>query len=187
MTDARTVILMLAGLPSLLGAQQRAARDEGGRPALISDSVPRTAAEAEAQGKRHLRGAANNVRRAWDSSAQGTTERTCVDADKASIAQSGDFIAGPFALYNENWHNGYGKLVWQPAVVSAAAPATLTVRARRLDAQDQARVFEGFVPTYSRAGPTKFYITGVHLPSTGRWLMVATAGPNWGCFLLTVR
>jgi hypothetical protein len=187
MTHARAAIVLLAVVPSLLGAQQRVLRDEGGRPALISDSVPRTAAEAEAQAKGHVRDTPNNPRRDWDSPAQGTTERACVDTDKTSLAQSGDFIAGPFAAYNTNWHNGYGKLVWQPAVVSVAVPVTLTVRARRLDAQDQARVFEGFVPTHSRDGPTKFYITGVHLPTAGRWLLVATAGPNWGCFIHTVN
>ena len=60
MTHARAAIFLLAVVPSLLGAQQRVLRDEGGRPALISDSVPRTAAEAEAQAKGHVRDTPNN-------------------------------------------------------------------------------------------------------------------------------
>src|SRR5215210_7908800 len=180
------VIVILAGLPGALGAQQGARRDERGRAPLISDSMPHTAAEAERQATRMVRVAPTNPPRDWDSAARGTTDYTCVDADSASIAQSGDFIVGPFAPYNANWHAGYGKLVWQPAVLSPSEPTTLTVRAVRLDIPDAGRVFEGFAPTYSRAGPTRFYVTGVHLPSRGRWLLVATAGANWGCFVHTV-
>ena len=180
------LIAIFAAIPGVVGAQQPATRDQGGRAPLSTDSVPRTVVEAERQATGLARGTPNNPRRDWDSPARGTTERTCVDTDSVSIAQSGDFIVGPFAQYNANWNAGYGKLVWQPAVLSPSEPTTLTVRAVRLDTPDAARVFEGFPLTYSRAGPTKFHVTGVHLPTRGRWLLVATAGMNWGCFIHTV-
>lgn len=187
MTHIRVTLIMLATLPALLGAQHAARREEAGRPAVALDSVPRSVADAERDASHYLRISPDNPRRDWDSSAHGTTERVCVDGDSTSIAQSGDFIVGPFGRYNDNWRNGYGLLTWQPAAVPRTEAPTLTVRAERLDARDGGRVFEGFRLTHSRIGPTQFYVTGVHLPTTGRWLLVATAGPNWGCFLFTVK
>jgi hypothetical protein len=160
--------------------------EEGGRPALASDSVPRSITEAEYQGARYpVVGVSNNPRRSWDSLAGGTKERRCVDVDKVSMAQSGDFIAGPFASYNQNWRTGYGKLIWQPLLVPSPH-APLTVRAAHIDPSGETRVFDGLSITGNGTG-TLFYPTGVHLPTSGRWLMVATAGNNWGCFVITVR
>jgi hypothetical protein len=163
--------------------------EEGGRLALASDSVPRSIVEAEYQGARYpAAGVPNNPRRSWDSLAGGTRERRCVDVDNVSVAQSGDFIAGPFALYNPVWRTGYGKLIWQSFQVSQPwrSNPLLTVRAARIDPSGETRVFDGLSISTNGTG-TLFYPTGVHLPTSGRWLMVATAGNNWGCFVITVQ
>ena len=32
--------------------------------------------------------------------------------------------------------------------------------------------------------PDYFYPSGLELRSGGRWMLVATMGPNWGCFVI---
>ncbi len=159
---------------------------EGGRPAVASDSVPYSFVEAEFEGARHpVAAAPNNPRRPWVSLAGGTRERRCVDVDKLNIARSGDFIAGPFAPTYGGLHTGSSKLIWQPFHISSPAER-LTVRAARIDPTGATSVFDGFEITGNGTG-TRFYPSGVGFPTTGRWLMVATAGANWGCFVITVR
>lgn len=158
-----------------------------GRPAAPGDSVPGSIREAEASGSRHPRATANNEG-SW---ARGTSERRCVDAD-ANVVRSGDFVAGPFEFYNEIWRQGYGKLWWRPSEMTPHPPL-LIVQATRLDQVADSRVFEASDvaspsgPKENEATRIKFYPTGFRLPSLGRWMMVATAGNNWGCFIHTVR
>ena len=32
----------------------------------------------------------------------------------------------------------------------------------------------------------RFYIMSIVLPRAGRWMLVVTAGPDWGCFVITL-
>jgi hypothetical protein len=159
-----------------------------GRAPTPGDSFPGSIAEAEAQGARRERTARNNP---GDGRLYGgTAERRCVSVDSINVARSGDFLAGPFthgdpqALGRKIW--------WEPAYVSPTTPASLTVSAVRIDTVGAARVYVGF--TLSRASnpetrvrsATQFYPGGIRFPSRGRWMLVATAGPNWGCYTLEV-
>jgi hypothetical protein len=161
------------------------------RAAQPKDSVPSSIAEAEAEGARWPRAVANNETPAT-TGVVGSSERRCMNVDHVNIARSGDFVAGPFQFYYSTWSGGYGKLWWQPAWVSRTDTATLTVRVARLDAHVDAAIFAQSFLTHgtprgehTRLSPD-FYPSGIHVPSTGRWLLVATAGPNWGCYVLTV-
>lgn len=69
----------------------------------------------------------------------------------------------------------------------------LIVHSTRLDQEAEGRVFEATEiawpsgPNQSTATSITCYPTGIRLPTVGRWMMVATAGNNWGCFILTVQ
>lgn len=179
---------MMVSLASVAEGQERWL----GRPATPADSVPMSVLQAEARGSIHPRATPNNEgTSASDTLMGGTRERRCVHAG-ANAVRSGDFVAGPFAYYNEIWHQGYGKLWWHPAEMPPKPPL-LIVQATRLDAEAESRVFESSHiawpsgPTESEATSIKFYPTGIRLPTAGRWMMVATAGNSWGCFVHTVR
>jgi hypothetical protein len=187
------LVCALLILPATLAAQASAVGiAEWGRPPLPSDSMPRTIAEAERLGARMPRPTATNpVDSAAQAMARGTSERKCVDVTALSIAQSGDFVVGPFDRYSAVWHTGYGKLWWQPRHISTNETLPLVVRASRLEPAGSDRVFgqsslaRGGSPTGGIISQTRFYPTGIHFPTTGTWLMVATAGDNWGCFVFS--
>ncbi len=183
-------VLFALTLTAGLGAPIEAQSIWLGRPALPADSVAQSIAEAEERGSRHPPAVTNNAGR-YHTAYTGSHERRCVDTERGAM-RSGDFVAGPFDLYNGVWRQGYGKLWWHPNEMPPEAPV-LVVQAIRLDEPADGLVFEAKQvagqsgPTESGATGTRFYPTGIRLPTVGRWMLVATAGNNWGCFILTVR
>ena len=173
-----------------------ATRGEGqdrwlGRPATRADSISHSILEAEARGRLHPRAVANNTPAVPDMRLGGASaDRRCVNAD-ADTVRSGDFLAGPFSRYTDTWRQGSGKLWWHPSEMAAQAPV-LIVHAVRLDQAAESRVFESSQvarpsgPGQNALTGFRFYPTGIRLPTVGRWMMVARAGNNWGCFILTV-
>jgi hypothetical protein len=101
--------------------------------------------------------------------------------------RSGEFIAGPFREYARLWKphmaEGMGKLWWIP--LHQDRMSGLTVRATRLGASPITRTYRFPNKAWTDDGP--FYPSGIPLPSAGRWRLVATSGPDWGCFELTLR
>ena len=131
--------------------------------------------------------------------APGTSERRCTEA-KGRWVRSGEFLAGAFDdYYGWLWRQGVSKMSWTPAFapsgIGRAAevvdPWTLTIKATRLDAQasvvsTQARTLSrGVLPNGDLTKTVFFSGVGLLLPSPGRWLVVGTAGPNWGCFIFS--
>jgi hypothetical protein len=130
----------------------------------------------------------------------GTSARRCVEAKDRQV-RSGDFIAGAFDYYPWLWRQHVSKMFWVPlAVPSGVGPFAqvgpdwaLRITANRLDARSPAiRVETYTLSRASRPDPitrkdsNAFYSgVGMLLPSPGRWLIVGTAGPNWGCFIMT--
>ena len=53
-----------------------------------------------------------------------------------------------------------------------------------LDDPRHVYVYEG--AHYSTGGDEQSFITGFILPRAGKWALVVTSGPDWGCFLLTL-
>jgi hypothetical protein len=158
--------------------------DEGDRhqgtatPAL---SFPRSIAEAE-EGVRHPRESPPARPSDLFTMPLGTEDRRCIAVEGSEYRgiRSGDFVAGPFNIYPEQWRQvGEGKVWWQPLHVPYPAPQ-LTVRATLLDNPSVTRA-----ERHTERTPG-FYPSSLKLPSAGRWLLIATAGPDWGCFLLTV-
>ena len=185
-----TLLVSMVAVARSAGAQVevRATRAiEGGRPSVAADSMPRAIAEAEAQGARHPRAEVNNPLQNAPGMAPGSNERKCVSVDGFNAARSGDFVAGAFSGYDQAWRTGYGKVWWQPANATRDHAPPLIVRATRLGQGDATRVFEFPDITVPVGSNMLFYPSGTHVPTTGQWMLVATAGPNWGCFLLTVH
>ena len=164
-------------------------RDRHGRPAIGADSVPRSVEEAEAQGRLHPRTSRTAefdlppaVR---DSVRIGSAARECVEIGDAYFVRAGEFIAGPFALYRQSWSGGM-KLAWFPAHQSRFRRAQVTIRAARLDAPGDARVYLTAALGLEKVFFGREPLTGWAVLPGGRWLLVATSDTNWGCFILTL-
>jgi hypothetical protein len=117
----------------------------------------------------------------------GTVERKCVDVERHEVVRSGEFVAGPFRLYKEQWRPDLrpneGKLWWVP--LHQDQMRWLTVRAFSLDNPAMNRFYDFGTVASNREGD-QFYPSGIPLPVAGRWRLVATSGPDWGCFDLTI-
>jgi hypothetical protein len=168
-------------------AAAHAQTTQPGRAALPSDSVPMTIQLAEAEGTRFP------VSTGPDSSqftvrarrSTGTSEHKCVEASASMFVRSGDFTVAGFGAYGPSWHTGWGKLNWFPDHPSPASPAELVVRAARLDESAPPWIFErrGGLAHAVGAMADFSYPSGFILPTVGRWMLVARAGANWGCFI----
>jgi hypothetical protein len=118
----------------------------------------------------------------------GTSKHQCVAVRPGwTGARSGSFSAGNFAAFISGWDGtaNYAKLAYIPRYPDQKQP--LTVAVMPLDGQP-AGAFAGlagvsFVWGYDGI---PFYATGTFLPHRGLWRLVATAGPNWGCFDLRI-
>ena len=117
----------------------------------------------------------------------GPTARLCVDVANNEWVESGDFIAGPFALYRASWAGGPPKTVWFPAHQSRFQSTPVTVSATPLGASGDSRIFAaqrpGFSRLFFRNEPRPVVMM---LPAAGQWMLVATVGTNWGCFIVTL-
>jgi hypothetical protein len=117
-------------------------------------------------------------------SAVGTSERKCVEANGTKQVRSGEFVAGPFALYGQNWPR-FGKVWWAPLYPNVQndrlPPARITATRLNYRAQTYTKDLET-----TAWGGGWFYPSGFLLPWYGRWMIVVTAGENWGCFLYTL-
>ena len=115
----------------------------------------------------------------------GNVERRCVDVNDTPNPRSGEFSVGGFNMYGATWHQGAGKLAWKPLHPDASAP--LTVRVWSLDNPGAPVEFKATTMSGSIADNTASYTVDMRLPRAGSWLLTAEAGPNWGCFLYTLR
>jgi hypothetical protein len=204
----RTRILLFGGIAALalicLALVSLPPIRSDGRPpewrrATASDSVPRSIAEAEAQGERHPRSrapAAFPSRLAAQRDID-TAERRCVEVGTANVVRAGDVLASPFALYRNHWHAGIhppGKVSWFGGHVRSSVPMQLIVRVTRLDTAGSSHVWVGKQHTLSWGFATILpYLsfgfnnaTTFDLPAPGRWLLLATIDHNWGCFVYSL-
>jgi hypothetical protein len=116
----------------------------------------------------------------------GTSRRECVTvADGVTLVRSGDFVAGDFAVYRQQWRPnlgpGLGKIFWIPA--DPQPTAALTIIASSADGRHM--TYSAGSLAESDAGP--LYPSGIPLPTTGTWKLLAQAGDSWGCFELVLR
>ena len=117
----------------------------------------------------------------------GTPERRCAETDDSAEVRSGEFIAGPFN------HGRTGKMWWVPLHTpgSPLYPAginSLVVRATRLDQTVESIAFSYSHLAWTEGpGRVTFFPSDLYPPTEGRWMLVATSGPNWGCFIWDLK
>jgi hypothetical protein len=155
--------------------------------------IPLTPREAEAEGVRFARGAVpTRMASEFQGVFRGSADRRCVtpyteevlDVSRRAVSplRSGEFIVGYGALIA----NYPTKIVWMPLHNPSDYPDTLLIRAVRLGHPgDSLRVsvsYWGWSGTRANSG----YVSGMSFPSAGTWLVVTTAGNDWGCFQLSV-
>jgi hypothetical protein len=159
-----------------------------------------TVQAAEAEGAAFPRGATPAaVATDFTSPFAGTAERKCVvpppdDSLAGSTLRSGEFILrGQFGRTTGPMGYVIGrarKLLWEPLHNPYVYPTRsgLLVRGVRLGhPTDTLRLavaraaYPGVKLKYTEAG----YPSDFRFRSAGQWLMVATSGFDWGCFLLT--
>lgn len=112
-------------------------------------------------------------------------DRRCIDGSRQETGVSGEFTAGPLSWYADNWRAGSVKIWWRP--LHARGADTLVVHATRLDSLAVFDFRSTNLVSPVPADGKRFYATDMRLPSAGSWLMTASAGTNWGCFLLEIR
>jgi hypothetical protein len=167
-----------------------------------AQNIPATIREAEAQGADFAHDVPQVAQHPFfsDFPFGGTAERRCVVAG-AYVAytsmpngslRSGDFIVrgefskascGGFQAVKEH------KVLWVPLHGSSLHKPALVVRAARIgNAADSVRLrIEGLTHgTSGESEPLYGYPSEVSFPSAGQWVIVATAGNDWGCFVLDV-
>jgi hypothetical protein len=156
-------------------------------------TVPHSIASASAEAARHPQAPPPRAIGLAFQDAPGTGARSCVDVERQRPAsaqdgvRSGEFLAGPFVIYADMWRQNpenASKLWWVP--LHTGTMPGLTVRAVLLDDPTVQRVFTAAIVGHNDRGREAFYPSGVVLPSAGRWMLVATAGPDWGCFIVTL-
>jgi hypothetical protein len=121
----------------------------------------------------------------------GTQARVCVrvPAERQTVVRSGEFVVGGYLP--EITHRRRTKFFWRP--VNSALGMRLLVRGRRLGVPTDTARFESVemvAPLHSGTlepyADEAVFPAGIELPSAGTWVVVATSGRNWGCFVIRV-
>ena len=192
-----TVRLSIAAVAFVACNWSSFAGERQANPTLSPTLPPSDVQAAEVEGAAFPRGSPADVQIGFDAPAEvGTPDRRCVDVGNSRAALSGDFTAGPFGSllgggFRTSWHEGHTKVWWAPRHLADARPRDvgengLLVRSRRLDVPSEAALYRygGIVRSMNGVG---FFNSGFWLPSSGRWMVVATFGANWGCFVVDLR
>ena len=175
----------VAALVLVLGVSAAPAspKPEGGPAAQTQSPVEKRIAEAEAEGAKHPRVKAPDA-----------YPRTCnvirpeqiifpVGTATNPYVWSGDFDAASISF---GWDKTYEQAKMPLRVLYPDAIGTgLKIRVIRLDAPGDGPSFElkGFNAwTLEKREP--FFASWPVFPTPGKWMMVMTAGSNWGCFVL---
>lgn len=147
--------------------------------------IPASTAAAEREGASYRRIAGSS----------DATPRTCSLPWVSAPARSGEFkIGGQTSPAFPLKAGQRGKIWWSPIHYAKDMPPLL-VRGRNLTTikdtvrftlSDIAFPVPGNGARVPESQRTYFFPSGTTLPTPGRWLVIATSGSNWGCFVLTV-
>jgi hypothetical protein len=126
----------------------------------------------------------------------GGTDRRCYEGIDLGPVRSGEFVIGGQLSGARGMRAGLqGKVWWAPFNHSRDMPP-LEVRGRSLsNPADSLRYTTATVAwpvspgsqLVAESAREYFFPSGITMPAAGRWVVIATSGNNWGCFILTVR
>jgi len=116
----------------------------------------------------------------------GSVAYRCVEVGNHTNVRSGEFVAGNFRAAKESFANvvkepNAVKVYWVPLHV--AMMPKLTVREIHVGHPHAVRT-----TTWRQVGANPgvvFYPSAMPVPVAGTWRLVASAGPNRGCFVVT--
>ena len=120
-------------------------------------------------------------------SLRGTSKRECVEVPRRTGVRSGEFVARVEIVYtDESTGKRYAKIPWSRLHLSEeyfaneGDVAAMTVRVAPLE--DPSRIKARKLSETAGNASGEFYTSGTPLPGEGPWRMIATSGPDWGCF-----
>ena len=126
----------------------------------------------------------------------GSVERRCVEGSEVGPIRSGEFVIGGQLGGSRAMPAGErGKIWWAPLSHSTDVPP-LEVRGRslvqfgdtlRFTTKTVAFPVDQKEPRIPASEREWFFPSGIILPTSGRWLLVASSGENWGCFIVTAK
>jgi hypothetical protein len=183
MTRHQVLIPIICVCATAAAAQVPSLADEiRAAEAHVTSARPRTVAEAEAEGASYPRPRST-----------AATARTCTTIRPEQIVfpsptptgdpkshnlSSGDFFAGSISF---GWGDNYeqAKMPLEPRRPDLVGTG-LWLRVIRLDQPGEGPTFE----LDRLNGGYPFFPSWPRFPTPGKWMLIATAGVNWGCFVL---
>jgi hypothetical protein len=155
--------------------------------------IPVTAAQAEAEAAAYSHSDAASAPQSFFSRPfAGRIDRRCVASNEADDPHASGSLRSGEMIVRGRWNDPVGlhageahKFLWVPVHGSGDMKAPLVIRADRVgEPADSLRLS---VAHLARGGGHVYgYPSLVSFPTSGRWLVVATAGSDWGCFVLDV-
>ena len=121
--------------------------------------------------------------------------RVCATGYDMGPVSSGEFTIGGNLGGVAAVRAGRPRKIWWAPRLAARDMPPLLVRGRSLtNPRDTLRFTSAKVawqavpggPPMPETERKYFFPSGITIPHSGRWLLIATSGPNWGCFILTV-
>lgn len=197
-------LLFVAGCGSDGGTVSRPdGSGNAGRGAAAAGKPSRTPTDladicdAEEHGKAHPKVSAPSEKVPdFRADAPGATERECVEMPTGTVDSPGETVrSGEFVAAFEYFHTDGGpreaKIPWVPLHLKewrsdgsgkpgdSDKPLNMTVRVASL--AEPTKIVTRRLDQVASTNES-FYPSGTPLPGEGPWRMVATWGPDWGCF-----
>lgn len=149
---------------------------------------------AEAAGTMHPRVERQKpVSAQWKESAWwGREDRRCVEASGMGPVRSGEFIIGGELGGRPAILPRVPAKIWWAPLHNGERMDSLVIVGERLSSPMHMRLALGTVAFPMSPGQSipsadreYFFPSGTIIPDWGRWLLIASSGPNWGCFIVT--
>ncbi|MDB4874270.1 MAG: hypothetical protein JWM41_716 [Gemmatimonadetes bacterium] len=163
---------------------------------LAAQTIPVTVAQAESEAIGFPHAKAQDPSQPLFAASQfaGISDRRClasttVDRRATGSLRSGDIIVrGGLINTHEMKAGEKDKLLWIPLHAPSSGRLPLVLRAARIDhpADSLRLTVAGLAHGPGPSGRMYGYPSLVSFPKSGQWLVVATAGDDWGCFVVDV-